>query len=300
MATTFRAVVIGLILAAAMPLALAGAQTVASVQLQARVLGAGSPVVLLGGGLLGADGWGNVPPVLAKARRVISLQSIAVEYGLAGRPLPRGYSLETEVNALRATLDAMDVTAADLIGMSHGGVTALVFALQHPHRVRTLTLIEPPAFWTLPNHGRDDEGARHMQEFVSSLRDRQIGEADVERFRCLLGDCTGGRSAREAPQWPQWVKYRHSLRALHSISDYDDDPSRLHGLTVPALIVTGADTVAFHRRINDVLLRMLPRAEALQLQAGHNSPAAAPDRFVAEWLKFQQRTATSTTRQRPH
>jgi hypothetical protein len=33
---------------------------------QAHVLGAGTPVVLLGGGLLGADGWGGVPSVLAK------------------------------------------------------------------------------------------------------------------------------------------------------------------------------------------------------------------------------------------
>ena len=120
-------------------------------------------------------------------------------------------------------------------------------------------------------------------------RDRRIGEADVERFRCLLGDCTGGRSARQAPQWPQWLKYRNSLRALYSIGEYNDDPSRLRGLTMPALIVTGAQTVAFHRRINEVLLRTLARAEALQLADGHNSPAAAPDHFVAEWLKFQQR-----------
>ncbi len=31
------------------------------VRLQARVAGSGSPVVLLGGGLLGADGWGAFP-----------------------------------------------------------------------------------------------------------------------------------------------------------------------------------------------------------------------------------------------
>jgi molybdate transport system substrate-binding protein len=38
-----------------------------------------------------------------------------------------------------------------------------------------------------------------------------------------------------------------------------------------------------------VLGRMLPRADALELAAGHNSPAAAPEHFVAEWQKFQQR-----------
>jgi hypothetical protein len=45
--------------------ALAGAQNPstanASSHVQTTILGSGSPIVLLGGGLLGADGWGGVP-----------------------------------------------------------------------------------------------------------------------------------------------------------------------------------------------------------------------------------------------
>ena len=264
----------------------------APLQLQTRVLGSGNPVILLGGGLLGADGWGGVPPLLAKTHRVINAQSLAVQYGLEGKTLPVSYELQTEVDALRASLDSTHVDVADIIGMSHGGVTGLLFALQNPGRVRTLTLIEPPAFWVLPNHGYDDAGAREMQEFVSSLRDMTITEEHVERFRCLLGDCAGGRSPRQAPQWNQWVRYRNSLRGLHTIGEYKDDPSRLRALLIPTLVVNGAETVAFHRAINAVLIRTLPRAEAFELTGGHNSPASAPDYFVAAWLKFRERTAT--------
>jgi pimeloyl-ACP methyl ester carboxylesterase len=264
----------------------------APLQLQTRVLGSGNPVILLGGGLLGADGWGGVPSLLAKTHRVINAQSLAVQYGLDGKPLPVGYELQTEVDALRASLDSTQVDVADIIGMSHGGVIGLVFALENPRRVRTLTLIEPPAFWVLPNHGYDDAGARRMQEFISSLRHATITEAHVERFRCLLGDCASGRSPRQAPQWNQWVQYRNSLRGLHTIGEYNDDPSRLRALVIPTLVVNGAETVAFHRAINAVLIRTLPRAEAFELTGGHNSPASAPDYFVAEWLKFQERTAT--------
>lgn len=96
--------------------------------------------------MLGADGWGGVPPLLAKTHRVINAQSLAVQYGLDGKALPGSYELQTEVDALRASLDSTHVDAADIIGMSHGGVTGLLFALQNPRRVRTLTLIEPPAF----------------------------------------------------------------------------------------------------------------------------------------------------------
>ena len=91
--------------------------------------GDGATVVLLGGGLLGADGWGDVPRVLAKTRRVINLQSLAVQYGLENRSLPNGYSIHTEVSALRRTLDSTGVLKADIIGMSHGGVTALAQTL---------------------------------------------------------------------------------------------------------------------------------------------------------------------------
>jgi pimeloyl-ACP methyl ester carboxylesterase/ketosteroid isomerase-like protein len=252
-------------------------------------------VVLVGGGLLGADGWGGVPAVLARTHRVVNVQSVAVEYGLENRPLPASYSLMTEVEALRAALDGLGVERADVIGMSHGGVTALLFALGNQHRVRTLTLIEPPAFWVLPNHGHDEPGARAMQQFVGALRGATITDVHVERFRCLLGECAGGRSPRQAPQWSQWVKYRNSLRALHTIGDYDDDPEKLRTLSVPTLVVNGASTVPFHRSINEALLRALPNGRSFELAGGHNSPASAPEYFVKAWQSFQLQTARRET-----
>jgi pimeloyl-ACP methyl ester carboxylesterase len=291
---TVRVICAGLLGAAVLAPARGSSQTDAPRQLQARLLGDGAAVVLLGGGLLGADGWGEVPRVLARTRRVLNLQSLAVQYGLENRSLPAGYSIQTEVDALGRTLEAMRAGEVDVIGMSHGGVVALVFALQNPQRVRTLTLIEPPAFWVLPNHGRDMEGAREMQALLSSLHGRTIEEEHLEQFRCLLGDCIGGRSPRLLSQWPQWVKYRHSLRGLYTVGDYDDDPARLRRLPVPALIVTGAQTAAFHREINETLLRALPRAEPLELGAGHNSPTADPVHFVEEWQTFQKRSGPPT------
>ena len=284
-----RIACIALLLVAGMAAAAAQNPSI-ELRAQARVLGSGSPVVLLGGGLLGADGWGGVPEVLARTHTVVNVQSVAVQYGLEDRQLPAGYSLVTEVAALRAALDGLAVETADLIGMSHGGVTALLFALGSPHRVRTLTVVEPPAFWVLPNHGHDDSGARAMQQFVSSLRGATISEDHVERFRCLLGDCAGGRSPRQTPQWGQWVKYRNSLRALHTIGDYDDDPARLRTLSVPTLVIHGASTVPFHRSINDALLRALPNGRSFELAGGHNSPASSPDYFVEAWRSFQSQT----------
>jgi pimeloyl-ACP methyl ester carboxylesterase len=261
----------------------------AQTPLQRTETGAGFPVVLLGGGLLGADGWGGVPERLAKRHRVINAQSLVVQYGLENRDLPPDYTLTSEVEALKVALDASRVDSADFIGMSQGGVIAMVFALTYPQRVRTLAVVEPPAFWVLPNHGRNTPGAREMQEFITSLKNATITEAHVERFRCLLGDCTGGRSPRSAPAWNIWVTHRNALRGLHTSSNYDDDPQRLRNLSMPVLVVTGAETVAFHREMNQILLRLLPRATPLEMTGGHNSPTSDPDYFVAQWETFSRR-----------
>lgn len=47
------------------------------------------------------------------------------------------------------------------------------------------------------------------------------------------------------------MKYRNSLRALYTLGDYNDDPGHLRRLTMPGLIVTGVQTVAFHRATLD-------------------------------------------------
>ena len=49
--------------------------------------------------------------------------------------------------------------------MSHGGVTGLVFALEHPRRVRTLTLIEPPATGCCPITGVTTPGHAPSRTF---------------------------------------------------------------------------------------------------------------------------------------
>jgi hypothetical protein len=57
-------------------------------------------------------------------------------------------------------------------------------------------------------------------------------------------------------------------------------------------VVNGTNTVAFHRAINAVLIKLLPRAEMLELAGGHNSPAADPEYFVAQWQGFEKRVIT--------
>jgi pimeloyl-ACP methyl ester carboxylesterase len=70
---------------------------------------------------------------------------------------------------------------------------------------------------------------------------------------------------------------------LQTSRGYDlRDRGRLKTFRKPVLIVTGKDTVGFHRRINDALAASVPAAERVELSGGHGAPATARDQFVAE------------------
>jgi len=245
----------------------------ADLRMHIEATGEGRPVALVGGGTTGADSWSAIKPLL-QSRRVLNAQPLAVQYGLDGRALPSAYSIRTESEALG---NALASTPVDVIGWSLGALIALDFALQNPARVRTLTLIEPPAFWLLPNHGAEDEGANRMQELLRTFRGTDISEDQFQQFRCALGDCSGAKTL---------LRYRRSLLGLPAVADHRDDPRRLQRLTMPVLVVTGAATVPFHKRINQVLLEKLPNSQALELPGGHNSFQGAPEEFVRAWTSF--------------
>ena len=56
---------------------------------------------------------------------------------------PDTYTLESEMDGLIRTTEAAGIDRFHLLGYSVGGSLALVFALAHPDRITSLTLIEP-------------------------------------------------------------------------------------------------------------------------------------------------------------
>lgn len=128
-------------------------------KMNCEVIGKGMPLVLVGGGLTGWASWEPFVKDLAEKRTVIRVQLLGVQFGLEDSPLPEDYSVKTESGALAATLDSLGYTEPiDIVAWSFGAFTSLDFALDHPDRIRTLTLIEPPAIWVLHVTGKWDAG----------------------------------------------------------------------------------------------------------------------------------------------
>lgn len=260
--------------------------TAESLQMQADERGTGEPLVLIGGGLTGWASWESHSGRLSSTRRAVRLQLLSVQHGLENRPLPQGYSIETESRAMAVALDALGLREPlDLVAWSFGALVTLDFALDHPGRIRTLTLIEPPALWVLPNHGRDDPVVWEQERLFRGFTG-EITEADLRAFVCGVGLCPPGRDPQELPQWPSWMQHRRSLRNSSAVFDHADDPARLRAFHRPVLLVTGTGTAAFLRRVHETLARELPLVRTTEMPAGHAPHIVSIDRFLEDLAVF--------------
>ena len=269
-----------------------GARAQPDFALQAFVEGDGSPLVMLGGGTFGAVGFAPHAQVLARDFRVVRLQTLNVERGQKHQFLPPGYSVKLESAAMTQALDLLNIRGAvDLVGWSFGGVVALDFALDHPDRVHTLALSEPPAFWAVaPEELRATPDMRAMCELGKELDpETEPTDAQYVRFLCALGNCGAKPPVVGQPGWQEWVTRRSAMRGLSVVPNHTDSTARLKAFRRPVLIMTGADTVAFHRRINDILAANFPIAERVELAGGHTAPVTAREDFVAKLRAFLMR-----------
>jgi pimeloyl-ACP methyl ester carboxylesterase len=139
-----------------------------------EVKGQGEPIVLVPGGLSGWLSWIPFAERLSTERMVVRVQLRSVELAEAGEPFPEDYGVLTEREALHATVNELGLDSFDLAGWSHGGLVSLAFALEYPERVRTLTLIEPSAFWILRETGRASDALSGAEADDRSLSGRRL------------------------------------------------------------------------------------------------------------------------------
>ena len=119
---------------------------VAEPNLRVQVLegGQGEPVLLLHGGAGMAAQWEPLLSRLSSGFHIYAPDRPGC--GLTDMFNYRDVPLrEHAVNFVRATMDALGLKTANLVGNSMGGYFALVFAMAHPERVKRLVTVGEPA-----------------------------------------------------------------------------------------------------------------------------------------------------------
>ena len=111
-----------------------------------------SPVVLLPGRSSGVPMWSANVPILMRSRQVIAFDALG-DAGLSVQSAPLT-SMEDQASWIDQVVSAVAPRGAHLVGHSFSGATATAYARLHPHRVRSLTLLEPVFTFDYPPAGK--------------------------------------------------------------------------------------------------------------------------------------------------
>lgn len=250
------------------------------------------PIVLVPGGLSGWFSWKPHAEILSQEWRGIRVQLLNMDAAERDQSPGDDYSLRSESTALRNTLDSLNLSQVHLVGWSHGGAVSLDFALNNPERIKTLTLIEPAAYWIVQALGTKDsleEEEHSFKEFLSQIHD-PVTEDDLIKFLYWNDLVPPGRDPRSLPQWPVWNKMKRALLSLHTVMEHTDDPARLQELhLIPIMLVKGRDSKGASAKVVDALAKALDsRTKVLVLPDGHACHIVAKDEFIAALISFMR------------
>lgn len=116
-------------------------------------LGSGPAMVLVHGLLGYSFSWRFAAPLLgAKQREVFALDMPGA--GFSDCKTGVDCRLRAAANRLLKFMDAVGISACDVVGSSYGGTTALMAATLAPNRIRSLVLVSPANPWSKTGHRR--------------------------------------------------------------------------------------------------------------------------------------------------
>ncbi len=198
----------------------------------------------------------------------------SVKFGKAGP------SLEAEAKVIFDLVEAWQ-EPVHLVGHSYGGAIALQIALQNPHWINTLTVIEPTVF-NLLRFGEPSDRRLHGQ--IDALRGVMNAAAASGDPNTAMGQFIDfwngpGTWARKS------LKAKLHLAAqtgqvVNNFAAGDEitwEIGSLHALPLPVQILMGTQSPKPARRMAELLARAIPGAALRRINgAGHMAPLTHP------------------------
>ena len=195
-----------------------------------------------------------------------------------GRPAYNGSDLVADAAGV---LDAYEIPAAHIVGVSAGGAFGQLLALDYPDRVLSLVLISTsPA---LPGERELPPPTEQFGRFVSSARvdwSVTVSVIDylVEYSRVLAGGRRPFDEAAARDLVRRDVERARDFAAVQNHDSIPDDDRRrqpLSTISAPTLVIHGTADPMFPIEHGDALAEAIPRATMVPLEgAGHGiSPA---------------------------
>ena len=252
--------------------------------------GRGEVVVFVHGGLGDYREWAPAIGPFSQRYRVVAY-SRRYDYPNTN-PKMTDYSAVTDAKDLAGLLNVLRLRRVHLVAYSYGALGSLIYATQHPGRVHTLILAEPPVFKWLPEI---PGGKAQLNHFMTALW-KPAGEAfrrdrSEEALR-ITSDYFGGRGSYSAlpaeirnrliSDLPEWRALMTSAMPFPMA-----DRSLVKRLKVPVLLITGEKTLPEMRTSTYELSRILPDAKLVVIPgARHDMWIQASDTCLDAALEF--------------
>lgn len=240
-----------------------------NVSLHYELDGVGSPVVYITG--LGSHS-NDVLAVLLRNTLSASYQVLSVDNRGSGQtvvPASASVTLTDMVDDIAAVMEHHHIGKAHVLGISLGGVIALLFALRHPDKVKTLITAVSFAHTEAPSR------AGFMLDTRRQMRDQGIPRTIINRYTAvfLLSEAAfqveGLMDAWiNAPIDPFEQTSAGFEQQINALLGYDiREP--LKTLTVPTLVISSPDDLLVPPRLQDEIANLIPNAEIKRYPGGH-------------------------------
>lgn len=267
--------------------------------------GRGRPVVFIHGGMGDYRDWGLQMPAFAASFRTIAVSCRGAWPNHTLEP-DEEITLDTFVEDLASFITTLELAPVHLVGHSSpGGFGGLLLAHRHPALLRSLVLLEPPAFPLLgvnipptpsqvvrllarnPRAGigfikfgargvrpamkafdrGDDEGG--LRVFMTAVVGKErVASIPAETFQAFVGNVG---------------PFKAQLRA--GFPRFGEDDAR--SIRVSTLLVSGTETPAPLTAVTDRLEELMPKVSRLNIAgAGHNMFNSHPAEFNAGVIEF--------------
>ena len=256
---------------------------VGDIDIYYRIKGSGRPLVMIIGYSANSDWW---PPglvdALAARYQLILFDNRGAGRTDAGR---RAFTIPLMAADTVGLLDALDIAAAHIFGISMGGMIAQEIALSHPRRVDKLILgctscgtrgallsVDRSRLWraylTQP-------GVRSRPLMTNLLFSQEFLNHNREALKNF------GRRAQLAP-----MPLKTQLKQLAAMLCFDTY-RRLPRVKVPTLVMTGTRDYMAVPRNSNILARRIPGARLVKLEGcGHAFIAEAEEQTVRHISTF--------------
>jgi len=261
------------------------------INLYYEVSGSGPSLVLCHGYTGSHQDWMFQVPVLAPKYQVVTIDHRG--HGTSDAPSSAdAYSIPTLRDDLYALLNYLDIARCCLVGHSMGGLVALQLALDQPHVVSSLVLVDTTSGpVNIPGHA--DRRAKLLEiartdgmeaVFDYDTKNNPLSLRRFERYPRLFN-----RSKQRMLEMPV-DGYVHVGQAL---SKCEDLTGRLKEISVPTLVIVGEEDFPFQRP-SRTLAEGIPNAQLRVVpQALHCPQEEEPETFNQILLEFMTKVMPS-------